>query len=64
MNEFELIEYRNNLARLAKAWRKELKAEGKSPKTILEYWQSSKRFMAGMNQLVSKYGYAITEDIT
>lgn len=64
MNEYELIEYRNDLAYLAKAWRKELKAEGKSPKTILRYWRSSKRFITGMNQFISKYEYAITEEIT
>ncbi len=64
MNEYELVEYRNNLARLARAWRKELKAEGKSPGTILTWWRDSKRFMTGLNKLVSKYGYTVTDEFT
>ena len=64
MNDYELIEYRNKLAFLARAWRKELKAAGKTPKTILSNWQSSKRFMIGVRQLASKHGHMIEEEIS
>ena len=62
-NEYELVEYRNQLAFLARAWRKELKTDKKSPKTILAYWRSSKRFIAGIYQFASKYEQTITEEI-
>ena len=62
MNEYEFVERRNRLVFLARAWRKELKAAGKTSKTILAYWKSSKRFIDGVHQLASKYGYIVIEE--
>lgn len=60
-NEYKLVEFRNRLAYLARAWRKELKADGKSPKVILAYWRSSKRFISSLHRLASKYKQTVNE---
>lgn len=63
MSEYELIEYRNKLALLARAWRKELKVDGWTPRAILNAWRSSKEFIGGVHCLASKYGQTVTEEI-
>lgn len=63
MTEYDLVESRNQLAYLARAWRIELKAAEWTPAAIRRAWYGSKKLIEGIHQLAGRHGHEVTTEI-